>query len=128
MQNTWDIFKKFFIFKKFLKIKLKEMELTKDAYEYLLNFADDKDVLNMLSVNKKFRDEKLFEKIMKRRYPLLLKFKLPRKSYKSFFIEMIYYISKLQEEFDIPYIPVKSFNQLCKKPQIFNRYGAIICN
>ena len=86
------------------------MELTKDAYEYLLNFADDRDVLNMLSVNKKFRDEKLFERIMKRRYPLLLKFKPSGESYKSFFIEMVYYISKLQEDFGIPYIPFRKFN------------------
>lgn len=86
------------------------MELTKDAYEYLLNFADDKAVLNMLSVNRKFRDEKLFKRIMKRRYPLLLRFKPSRESYKSFFIEMVYYISKLQEDFGIPYIPFWKFN------------------
>jgi ankyrin repeat protein len=90
------------------------MELTKDTYEYLLNFADDKDVLNMLSVNKKFSDEKLFERIIKRRYPLLLSYKQYRQSYKSFFIEMVYYISKLQEDFGIPYIPYKYFN-----PEIF---------
>ena len=86
------------------------MELTKDAYEYLSNFADDKDVLNMLSVNKKFRDEEFFERIMKRRYPLLLRFKPSSESYKSFFIEMVYYISKLQEDFGIPYIPFWKFN------------------
>lgn len=86
------------------------MELTKDTYEYLLNFADDKDVLNMLSVNKKFRDEKLFERIMKRRYPLLLNFKPSDQSCKSFFIEMVYYISKLQEDFGIPYIPFWTFS------------------
>lgn len=86
------------------------MELTKDAYEYLLHFADDKDILNMLSVNKKFRDEKLFERIMKRKYPLLLNFKTPNETYKSFFIKMVFYISRLQEEYDIPYISVHGFN------------------
>ena len=39
------------------------MNLTKDTYEYLLNFAEDRDIINMLSVNKKFRDEEFFERI-----------------------------------------------------------------
>lgn len=30
------------------------MYLTKDTYEYLLIFADDLTIMNMLSVNKKF--------------------------------------------------------------------------
>ncbi len=85
------------------------MNLTKDTYEYLLNFADDKDILNMLSTNKKFRDEKFFERILKRRYPLLLKFKT-NESYKNFFISSIFYISKIQEKFGIPYIPSEDYN------------------
>jgi len=84
--------------------------LTKDVYLYLLNFADDKTVLNMLSVNKKFNDEKFFKQIMERRYPLLLRFKEDNKTWKQFYIETIYYISKLKEEFDIPYIPVSTFD------------------
>ena len=51
------------------------MNLTKDTYEYLLNFAEDRDIINMLSVNRKFNDEKLFEKIVKRKYPDLLAYK-----------------------------------------------------
>ena len=85
------------------------MNLTKDAYEYLLNFADDKDILNMLSTNKKFRDEEFFEKILKRRYPLLLKFK-KGESYKNFFISSIFYIAKIQEKFGIPYIAEKDYD------------------
>ena len=87
-----------------------KMKLTKDTYEYVLNFADDKDVINMLSVNKKFRNEEIFKKIMKKRYPLLLYYKTVDGSYQALFIEMIFYISKLKEEFGIPYIPTSTFN------------------
>ncbi len=79
------------------------MNLTKDMYEYLLNFADDKDVLNMLSTNKKFRDETLFERIVKRKYPELIAFKNTNESFQYFFIKMVYYISKLKEVYDVPY-------------------------
>ena len=45
--------------------------LTKDAYEHILNFAVDREIIIMLSLNKKFNDEKLFERVMKKRYPFL---------------------------------------------------------
>ena len=51
------------------------MNLTKDIYEYILNFVDHKDVLNMLSVNKKFRSEEFFERIMRNRYTFIIRFK-----------------------------------------------------
>ncbi len=86
------------------------MNVTKDIYEYLLNFADDRDILNMLSVNKKFRDEKLFERIMKRRYPLIIRFKDEEKSWQDFYIETIFYLSKLEEKFKLQYIPTLDFN------------------
>lgn len=84
------------------------MDLTKDTYEYLLNFANDREVLHMLSVNKKFRNEELFERIMKRRYPLVSRFKKD-KSWKEFYIQTIYYLSRLKEKFKIPYIPTLDF-------------------
>jgi hypothetical protein len=37
------------------------MNLTKDTYEYLVGFADDRDIINMLSVNKKFNDGEFFK-------------------------------------------------------------------
>ena len=86
------------------------MNLTKDVYEYLLNFADDRTILNMLSTNKKFRDEEFFERILKRRYPLLLKFKNENESYKNFFISSIFYIAKIQEKFGIPYIAGEDYD------------------
>jgi Ankyrin repeats (3 copies) len=83
------------------------MNIPKDIYEYLLNFVDDKTILNMLSVNKYFRDEKIFQRIMKRKYTLLIEFK--KETWKELFLRMSYYISKL-EILGIPYIPTKGYN------------------
>lgn len=82
-------------------------------YEYLLDFVDDETALNLLSVNKKFRNEKLFEKIMKKRYPLLKKYKKDSESWKFFFIEMTTKIENMKKEYDIPYIPSENFNPRC---------------
>jgi hypothetical protein len=92
------------------------MELTKDVYEYLTNFADDKTVLNMLSVNKKFNDPVFFEKIMRRRYPTLIEFKKEYETWKEFYVRTIYWVSLIKEEFNfdpLPYIsPDELYNYL----------------
>ena len=82
----------------------------KDIYERITNFADDRTILSMLSVNKKFRDENLFKRIIQRRYPLLIEFKQPEETWQHFFIQMTYYIHKLQEDYGIPYIPTKGYD------------------
>jgi hypothetical protein len=74
---------------------------TPDVYEYLSTFTDDKDVLNMLSVNKKFNNPVFFERALKRRYPFLLKYKTENSSWRSFYVSMIYYISKMKELFPV---------------------------
>ena len=81
-----------------------------NIYEYIANFADDRTILSMLSVNKKFRDEKLFQRIIQRRYPLLIEFKQRNETWQHFFVQMTYYIHKLEEDYDIPYIPTKGYN------------------
>jgi Ankyrin repeats (3 copies) len=84
------------------------MNIPKDLYEYLTNFADDKTILNILSVNKKFHNEYSFQRLIKRKYPLLIPFK--KETWKELFLRMSYYISKLEEGFGIPYIPTKGYN------------------
>ncbi len=103
------------------------MNLTKDTYEYILNFADDREILNMLSVNKKFRNEELFEKVLKRKYPELLQYKKDE-SFQDFFIKMIFYISYLKEKFDIPYFGMdpKYLYDLSKKYPPLNFYGLVM--
>jgi len=51
------------------------MNIPKDVYEYLTNFGDDKTIVNMLSVNKTFRNEEFFKRVLERKYPMLISFK-----------------------------------------------------
>ena len=74
----------------------------KNIYENIINFADNRTILNMLSVNKKFNDPIFFEKVIDRKYPLLKQFKEKNESWRQFFVKMAYYIAKLEEEYDIP--------------------------
>ena len=82
----------------------------KDIYSYIVNLAEDRDVINMLSVNRKFSDDLYFKKVLEKRYPLLLRFKSPYETYKKFYLKMVKYMSKLWEEYKIPYIAAKFFN------------------
>lgn len=92
--------------------------LPKDVYLYITDFADDKTILNMLSVNKKFKDEKFFELVINKRYPLLIKFKRVDETWKKFYVRMIYYIALLEEKYGIPYIPTQGYN-----PEDFYRHS-----
>jgi Ankyrin repeats (3 copies) len=83
------------------------MNISKDIYEYLLNFVDDKTILNMLSVNKKFHDDIFFQRVIERKYPLLIEFK--NGTWKKLFLRMGFYIAKL-EILGIPYIPTKNYD------------------
>ena len=94
------------------------MNLTKDTYEYLTNFADDRDIVKMLSVNKQFADPIFFERIFKRKYPLLIKFKDENGTWKNFYLKMVKSIAKLQEEYHIPYIAHPDFNP----EKVYKRY------
>ena len=84
--------------------------VSKDAYMSILEKADDKTILNMLSVNKTYRNEELFERIMRKRYPLVIKYKKQEESWKKFYIRMIYYLSVLKEKYNFPYIPTPNFD------------------
>ena len=82
----------------------------KDIYPYIVNLAEDRDVINMLSVNRKFNDNSYFKRILEKRYPLLLEFKSEDETYKRFYLRMVKYMAKLWEEFKIPYVAEKGFN------------------
>jgi len=66
------------------------MNIPKDVYEYMTKFADDKNIVNMLSVNKTFRNEEFFKRVLERKYPLLIPFKKENKTWKDFYLEMCY--------------------------------------
>lgn len=84
--------------------------LPKDVYLHLTEFADDRTVIQMLSTNKNYNDPKFFKRILERKYPTLLRYKKKKENWRQFYIRMVFYMSKLKEEFDVPYIPVKKFN------------------
>jgi ankyrin repeat protein len=86
------------------------MNISLDIYGYLLQFVNDETILNMLSVNKKFSNDTYFEKIMKEKYPLLIKFRKNEESWKCLFLQMTRSISKLEEKYNIPYIPAVEYN------------------
>ena len=94
------------------------MNLTKDTYLYLTNFLGDKDIINCLSVNKKFSNDKNFEHVMRKKYPLLTSNKsntFQKRTWKSRYVKTDYYISYLNK-LEIPYIPSPNF-----KPKDFFR-------
>lgn len=111
--------------------------LSRDPYLLVAEQADDRTILNMLSVNKYFYDNGFFERLMRKRYPLLTKYKQEKESWRHFYVRMIHYVSLLKEyasaykhpneswdgfysrmihyilllkEFSIPYIPHKDFD------------------
>lgn len=87
------------------------MNIPKDVYEYISQFADDRTILTMLTANKELaKNDKLFERVLLRKYPLLTKFKKENETWKNLYIRMAYYISKLEEEFGIPYIALENYN------------------
>ena len=102
------------------------MNLTKDTYEYLLNFAEDRDIINMLSVNKKFQNEEFFERLMKRKYPDLIRYREKNESWKHLFVRMVYYIARLEEKFKIPYFNGLNILELFSKQGHVNPIFSIV--
>jgi len=80
-----------------------------DVYEYIINFVDEEDIMNMLSVNKRFYDEKILLRIMNKRFPYLSIFKKPFENWRLFYNKMIFSIINLKQ-LGIPYICHKKFN------------------
>lgn len=92
------------------------MNIPKDLYEYLTNFADDRTILSMLSTNKQFRDENFFRRVMERRYPNVIQFK-GEQSWKRFYIETVYYINKIYDLIKYQYT-----KKAGKSPKVYYQY------
>lgn len=84
--------------------------LPKDVYLTLTEHADDRTIVNMLSVNKKFHDPKFFQLIFEKKYPLLVRFKKDIESWKNYYLRTIYYISRLKDDYKLDYVPAPSLN------------------
>ena len=78
--------------------------MNKDIYLKLSTYVDDKSVVKMLSVNKKFNDPEFFRQLFSQRYPQLIKFKTEHQDWKQFYLYMVKYIAKLWEDFHYDYV------------------------
>lgn len=81
------------------------MNLPPDIYQHIALMSDDRDILNMLSVNKKFNDPEFFKRIISNKYPLTMRYKKDDENWKQFYLRIIKYIALAKEEFGFPYIP-----------------------
>lgn len=86
------------------------MKVSVDIYEYIVSYTNDKTIISMLSVNKKFSDDIQYKKVLQEIYSLLLHFKQNNESYKQLFLRMTKYIAKLENEFKIRYIKTKGYD------------------
>ena len=80
--------------------------------EILLRIESDRELLQTCQLNSYFNslcNDQFFYNRLRYKYPLLIRFN-KNLSWKNFYLEMIYYIDKLQREYDIPYIPFKNNN------------------
>ena len=86
---------------------------TRDAdREILLSIDSDEDLLNTCILNtytQSLCNEMFFYNRMLRKYPLLLKRKPNQSTWKQYYLKIVHYLAKLQEDFGIPYIPVTNF-------------------
>ena len=107
----------------------------KDIYSYIVNLADDRTVLKMLSVNKRVNDYTYFKKILEKRYPALLQLKEENETYKHLYLRMVKYLAKLWEEYEIPHISSKKFdperlyeklNDFKSQKIIYNPYTSLL--
>lgn len=84
----------------------------KDTDRLILDATDDRTLLEILKVNRNLLilGEDSFKKRIQRSYPVLAKLKPYGIKWAKYYLDMVYYISKLKEDYDIDYIPVSSFD------------------
>ena len=80
--------------------------------EILLNIDNDKDLLNACSLNKYIYNQVcndiFFRNRLSRTYPDTLKYKPEEMNWKNYFLRVVYYISKMKENYDYDY---SNFNE-----------------
>ena len=90
-------------------------QFDKVALLALARNMDDKTLLTFCKTDKYFNskicnNDSFWENRINEKYPFLVSFKTKEETWKNFYLEMIFYINKLKEEFGIPYIPTKDYN------------------
>jgi Golgi nucleoside diphosphatase len=94
-----------------MKNYFKQLDIV--ALSALASKMDDETLLTFCKTDKYFNskicdDPFFWKRRLEEKYPLLTEFK--KETWKKFYLRMSYYISKLEEEFEIPYISTKDYN------------------
>ena len=75
--------------------------------EILFKIKDDKEFLKSCNLNNYFRNEVCNDNFFRTRlsitYPNTLKYKINEQTWKQYFLEVIYYIAKLKEDYRYKY-------------------------
>ena len=84
----------------------------KDLDKYLIEHLPDRELLLLMQTNKQFLQygQDAYRKRILNKYPLLAKFKKENETWRRLYLEMIFYIAKLKEVYNIDYVPAPSFN------------------
>lgn len=95
-----------------------------NVYTYLAQFADDREVLLMLTANKNFNDDKFFEMVFRRKYPELVIFKKPNQRWKKYYLRTMFFLSGLKEagldyRFTPKYSPKQMFDDMIQYDKNF---------
>ena len=98
----------------------------KDTDREILKHVDDKELLKVCSLNRKFWNEVCDENFLRRRllmkYPEIEKYKKEKETWRRFFLRAIHIISKMKEEFQFEYVQGdfdKTYNTLQLNPKIY---------
>ena len=86
--------------------------MNRDLILYVANLTDDRTILNLLSVSKRFRIPENFKRIFQQRYPLIMRFKPENMNWIKFYVEVIHFLGKLKERFNMDYVPTYDFNPI----------------
>ena len=93
----------------------------KDVDREILKHLDDRDLLTACSIDKRMWNEVCDDNFLQRRlqrYPGIEKYKKDKESWKEFFLRVIYYVSKLKDEYEFTY----SFGDFRKQYELLKNY------
>jgi hypothetical protein len=90
-------------------------KLSRDEMYVLGLTLEPKALLTFCQTDKKFnekvcKNDNFWREKLRKDYPLLEKFNYKKDAWKKFYLKMIYYISKLEEDFGVPYFPLKNYS------------------
>ena len=96
------------------KIMQRQMIFDKDTYMKIASKADDETLLNMLAASEYKFDDSFFKKYLENNYPNTLRYYPYNKSYKQYYLDIVFSINKLKEDYDFEYSREAQYNPIEK--------------